>query len=102
MGARFENPRIRVFVAMEYQRLPGSSLMDYAADDWNPEPSPAVLHICRRSTVEALKVYTQISTTKAGDEGRYTDPHINTPYAGFYIRVDKWDNFKFCSTSSPS
>jgi hypothetical protein len=73
---------------MEYQRLPGSSLIDYVVDDCNPEPFPAVPHVCRRSTEEIPNVYTQISTTKAGSRGRYTDPYINTLYDRFYIRAD--------------
>lgn len=90
MAARFEEPTTWVFVTFFFS-LPiaaNSSSIDYPAD--TSRPFPTVLHICRQSREEELKVYTPLRTLRR----LHVHTFINTLYDMFYIGANKWDNFK--------
>ena len=62
-------------------------------DDEEGEPFPAVLHVCRRSREEAVKVYTQLSTTMPYRR-RSNRRYINTLYDTFYLGGYEYEEFK--------
>jgi hypothetical protein len=99
MAARFNEPKTQVFVSMQSLggKGKGSSLIDYKGSSWRPELFPKVLHVCRHSREEALKVYTQLRTTKNLKlifSPPRVAPYVNTLYDNFYLGGDKWDDFK--------
>ncbi|KAE9364604.1 hypothetical protein N431DRAFT_421711 [Stipitochalara longipes BDJ] len=93
MAARFEDPKLRVIQHMQGTQV-GSSLIDY--DRWKFEPFPNILHVCRTSRVEVMKVYTQMSTSTSVYINSYINvkPYINTLYDSFYMGEKEWDQFK--------
>jgi len=56
------------------------------------KPIPSVLHICRNSRAEALKVYSRLPQRAYTTMCNYT--WINTLYNQFYMGIHRWSKFK--------
>jgi hypothetical protein len=56
--------------------------------------SPAILHVCRSSRAEALKVYANLSVDSVYYSAAGPKTYINTLYNHFYMGLHSWDGFK--------
>jgi hypothetical protein len=82
-------------VCMDCQSdCPASHVKGSSRINWAEDPMPYVLHACRDSRTEALKVFVPLAVSSSTLRGKTPIRWVNTMYSKFYMGGHRAEKFK--------